>query len=171
LPGFRDIVQASWDKPIQSDDKVRALHVELSGLAKALKKWSRQHLGSLKPLTDIATTIVQLLDQAQEQRVLTAAELRLRTLAKARIMGFTAPRRIKIRQLSRLTLIRLGDANTKFFHLRANARRRKNFIPQLTTQGRLVTSHQDKEVELYRHFSALLGQHTHYQFYHIFSKP
>jgi hypothetical protein len=82
-------------------------------------------------------------------------------LAKARILGFMTLRRIKIRQRSRLNWIRLGDANTKFFHLRANARRRKNFISQLTAQGRLVTSHQDKEVELYRHFSALLGQHTH----------
>jgi hypothetical protein len=54
----------------------------------------------------------------------------------------------------------LGDANTKFFHLRANARGRKNFIPQLSAQGSLVTSHQDKEDELYRHFSTILGQHT-----------
>jgi hypothetical protein len=37
LPGFRDIVQATWDKPFQSDDKVRVLHVKLSRLAKALK--------------------------------------------------------------------------------------------------------------------------------------
>jgi mannosylglycoprotein endo-beta-mannosidase len=54
----------------------------------------------------------------------------------------------------------LGDANTKFFHLRANAKRRKNFIPQLTAQGRVVTSHRDKEEELFRHYNTILGQYT-----------
>jgi hypothetical protein len=160
LPGFRETMQASWERPFSSDDKIRVLHVKLSRLAKALRRWSCQQLRPLKFLSDIATTIVQLLDQAQEQRFLTPAELDLRRKAKARILGFTALRRIKIRQRSRLTWIRLGDANTKFFHLRANARGRKNFIPQLSAQGSLVTSHQDKEDELYRHFSTILGQHT-----------
>lgn len=40
LPRFRELVQSSWDKPITSTDKVCLLHIKLSRLAKALKKWS-----------------------------------------------------------------------------------------------------------------------------------
>jgi hypothetical protein len=45
----------------------------------------------------------------------------------------------------RLTYIRCGDANTKFFHLKANARRKKKLHPLLTESGGLVFSQQEKE--------------------------
>jgi hypothetical protein len=72
----------------------------------------------------------------------------------------SALRRIKIRQRSRLQWIKLGDANTRLFHIRANARRRKNFIASLTVQNRTYTSHQDKAAQLFNHFSSIFGTKT-----------
>jgi exonuclease III len=157
LPNFIDVVQQTWAKEVRSNDQVRVLHIKLSRLAKALKKWSKTHVMALKLKAEIATEVVALLEQAQERRLLTAAELSLRKLAKARILGFTALRRIKIRQQSRLTWIKLGDANTRLFHLRANSRRRKNFIASLSTPTGTVTSHQDKALQLLHYYTSLLG--------------
>jgi hypothetical protein len=53
--------------------------------------------------------------------------------------------------------MRLGDANTKFFHLVANNRRRKNFIRSLVRDGRLLTSQEDKVHEAHHHFGQVLG--------------
>jgi hypothetical protein len=85
------------------------LHIKLSRLAKALKQWGKLQIMPLKLKVDTATEIVRLLNQAQEQRGLTNAELELR---KTKLeLGFTALRRIKIRQRSRLTWM---DANTRY---------------------------------------------------------
>jgi hypothetical protein len=111
----------------------------------------------LRLKAQIATKVVALLEHAQENRSLSTAELALRKLAKAPILGFLALRRIKIRQRSRLTWIKLGDANTQLFHLRANSRRRKNFIPALTVESRTVTSHADKAAQLFSFYSSLFG--------------
>lgn len=113
LPGFLEVVQQSWNKPCHSGNKVRLLHVKLSRLSKALRRWSREQIHPLKLAADIAAEIVRLLDQVQENRPLTAAELALRKKAKARTLGFVTIWKIKIRQRARLTWIKLSDANTK----------------------------------------------------------
>jgi hypothetical protein len=54
--------------------------------------------------------------------------------------------------------MRLGDANTKFFHLMANNRRRKNFIRSLVRDDRLLTSQEEKLHEAHHHFSEVIGR-------------
>jgi hypothetical protein len=53
--------------------------------------------------------------------------------------------------------MRLGDTNTKKFHLMAN-NRRKNFIRSLVRDGRLLTSQEDKLLEAHNHFTQVIGR-------------
>jgi hypothetical protein len=53
--------------------------------------------------------------------------------------------------------MRVGDANTKFFHVKASARRRKNFIATLAGEGGIVTEHQHKAALIKGFFDNLLG--------------
>ena len=76
---------------------------------------------------------------------------------RSKIMGISAINKIKIRQRARLATIKLGDANTRLFHLRANGRRRKNFIPILSTPGGMAVTHDEKEEALRAHFAGFLG--------------
>jgi hypothetical protein len=62
------------------------------------------------------------LDQTQEQRPLDNYELRAHRVAKDKILALAAVQKIRLRQCSRLTWIRAGDANTKLSHLRGNCR-------------------------------------------------
>ena len=67
-------------------------------------------------------------DKVQQNRVLTPEELELRKKLKHRVLGLSVLERACKQQASRIMNIKLGDANTKYFHLKVNSRRRKNFI-------------------------------------------
>lgn len=156
-PGFLDMVKISWERPVLSNNKAHVLHIKLARLAKALRRWSKQRIEQLKEQVQLAERVVLHLDHIQDQRQLTVDELSLRRLAKDRILGLAYLRKQKIRQRSRLTTIRVGDANTKLFHLRANGRRRKNHIPALNHNGATCTAHEQKATALYQYYTEQLG--------------
>lgn len=69
--------------------------------------------------------VIQRLDAAQENRDLTQAEFRLRLGLKRRLLGYAVIERARKKQASRITNIKEGDANTKYFHRKVNARKKK----------------------------------------------
>jgi hypothetical protein len=72
-------------------------------------------------------------------------------------MALAAVRKLHIRQHSWLTWIKCGDANSKLFHLHANMRRRKNFIPSVRIQDNVVTTQKDKAEALWHFYSDRFG--------------
>lgn len=83
--------------------------------------------------------------------------MELRRRLKLRSTGLAVIEKSRMRQRSRLTYIRCGDANTKFFHLKANARSWKNYILCLQNEGGMVFSQQEKEKVADEYFSEYLG--------------
>lgn len=108
----------------------------------------------------IANEVIFQLDVAQEERALTDEELLLKSTLKSRVLGLATLVKIRIRQRARLTWLKCGDVNSKFFHLKANSRKRKNFIPALITPSGIAVTTEQKEAELERYFSQRLGQYV-----------
>ena len=145
MDGFRDLVEQVWSKPVHSSLPIKRLHTKLARVAKGLKRWHGEKIGDTRLQLAIVKEVLLQLEAAQEFRTLTQQELDLRRRLKIRSTGLAAIEKSRIKQRARLTYIRSGDVNTKFFHIRASTRLRKNYIHCLHTDGRVATTHNDKE--------------------------
>jgi hypothetical protein len=95
---------------------------------------------------------------AQENRMLTDEEMRLRAWLKRKVIAFSVVERARMKQSACIAYLKEGDANTKFFHLRVNARRRKNHIHRLKLNNGWVTEHVAKEEIIHNHFKSTIGR-------------
>lgn len=157
IPGFLEAVQDSWQRPILATNCLAIFRIKLRRLTRDLKGWSRSQVGDIKLQLAVASEVVFQLDVAQETRTLSDDERLLVSNLKNRILALSVLNKIQIRQRSRQTWIKEGDVNSKFFHIKANSRRRKNFIQSLHTPSRIAISAQDKEEELLRFFKERIG--------------
>jgi hypothetical protein len=107
----------------------------------------------------MAQEVILRLDKAQDIRQLSSAEFNLCSKLKKRIIGWLAIEKARKKQCARINNIREGDANTRFFHLRANGRLRKNFIQRLRHEGGWIFNHEDKQRLIQDHFTNVMNAH------------
>lgn len=123
-----------------------------------LSEWSRSLFSKSKLHLHAALRIILELDVAQESRTLSHAEHDLRARLKKRVVSLAVLERSRKKQCARIANLREGDANTKYFHRRINARRRKNHILRLKHNNGWVTEHERKEEIILEHFSSVIGK-------------
>jgi len=137
---------------------MRCIDIKLHRTAQALKSWSAKHIGSVRLQLAIAKEIVYIFDLAQEHRLLSAAEHELRLRAKLCSLGLASLQRTILRQRARITFLAEGDANTKFFHLQACHRSRKNFINKLKVGENFLAQNEQMADGVYNHFHGHHGK-------------
>jgi hypothetical protein len=111
----------------------KSLYHKLHCTAKALRSSSQKFISNIRLQLAIAIEVIFKLDQAQDDRALSLSitEAALCKELKFRCLGIASLSRTIARQWSRLTCFGEGDANTKFFHLQAYHRSKKNLVDQL----------------------------------------
>lgn len=157
LDGFIDVVREAWVCPLPNADACRVLDCKLRNTAKALKAWSSQSVGSIRLQMIMARKIIKELDAAQDFRQLSAGEMELRSELKCSTLGLASLSRSIARQRSRIRHLEEGDANTRYFHLQACHRSRKNFIASIEHEGVVLTSEEAKSDLAFDFYNALLG--------------
>jgi hypothetical protein len=105
----------------------------------------------------MARETILALDLAEESRVLLPHERELRKSLKMRTLGLASLARAIARQRSRVLFLKEGDANTRFFHLQACHRCRRNRIDSLWIDGAEVVSKPQLANAFYDHYNELLG--------------
>lgn len=77
----------SWQQEVQSDDPYSILHVKLARLCKKLTKWGQRRISKFRLQIQIANEVILRLDVAQESRLLSDLERRLRGWLQGEMFG------------------------------------------------------------------------------------
>ena len=89
---------------------------KLGETAKALRQWSNSIISNVRLQLLMVNVVILRLDVPQEHYQLSEEELHLRMKLKRWILGLAVVERARQNQMSRITNLNLGDANTKHFH-------------------------------------------------------
>jgi hypothetical protein len=162
-PKFDDYLEAverGWRCDGDISDPFRQLDCLLRNTAKELQSWAAKKVGNVREQLILAHEVVLQLDRVQDRRILSDDEHTMRRELKGLCLGLTSLERTIARQRSRITYPREGGPNTKFFHLHASLRRRRNHIASLHVGGVQTARHEEMAEALYDYYAGLLGQET-----------
>nr|CAD1824961.1 unnamed protein product [Ananas comosus var. bracteatus] len=154
LPG---VVANAWNSAPTGVDPASSFSSKLDKVRKDLQLWSRDLSSSLKRQSTSCLQWLLWLDSAEERRVLSASECCLRPKLKIRYEELCLIEESKWKQRSRIQWLREGDANTKFFHLRASCRRSANSISHLSDGTNALSSHDAIANHLFSYYLNLIG--------------
>jgi hypothetical protein len=99
-----------------------------------MRSWAAKHFKGYNKAIQRAKYVIQILDRVEEVRMLSAPELNLRIKLKEHTYHLAHIQEMKWRQRSTTLWLKQEDANSKYYHTLASARRAHNHIPQVTIQ-------------------------------------
>lgn len=127
---------------------------------KTCRSMSRSWARSLRPIDQRENDpkiLIDALDSLEECRPLSRAEDKLRSLTAQGLAAIRRERLAHWRQRFNLKMAVEWDEDTKFFHMAANGRRRKNYIACLEHDGDVFSTHEAKATILLDFYKDLLG--------------
>ena len=151
MPRFNDVVLKAWNEHCEHSEPYQLLFHKIKKTTTRLTEWSRRLFFKAKIHHHATLLVILQLGMTQENQPLSLEELDLRARLKKRVVSLAVLERARKKQCARVANLREGDASTKNFHRRINARRRKNHIHQIKHEHGWVTEHEAKEKILHEH--------------------
>lgn len=156
-PGFMQLVQQSWEKPLKATSSATLISGKLKRLRYALKKWSKS-LSKLSLLIENSNKVLLQLDELEEMRQLTIPETNFRSILKAHILHLLKFQSDYWKKRCTFRWATKGEYNKKYFHARATERYRRNNIPTLLLpDGRSIENHDEKAAAFLDCFKQRMG--------------
>jgi hypothetical protein len=139
--GYKDFVQQSWDGGPGGGDLL-AVNASLLSMKEALKDWERNVFGSVKnKMKDTRNSI-----EKERQRTLYRGPTARERELVGQLAELQAREGTMEKQRSRVSWLKEGDRNTRFFQAKARARGRTNRIRALRREdGTEVTDQEELE--------------------------
>jgi hypothetical protein len=151
------MVSWTWSADFSGLDACRAIDSKLRLQARALNSWRAASVGSIRLQLVAARVVIYGLDRAQESWQLSPEEIQWRRELKGNTIGLASLERTMARQRARTRHLREGDAGTKYFHLMACHRRRKNYLFAIQHDGQTFSEEHAKSEVVFSYYNGILG--------------
>ena len=162
-PGFMDLVAASWNKHVPSDNYATIISRKHKTLRYALKNWSKK-ISKLASAIANSNSALANLDSLENKRNLTIQERNFRRILKNHLLRLLEYQKQYWRKRCTIRWEKFGDEDPKFFKAMASERYRRNNIASLQLDnGATVEDHIGKEALIYQSFKQRLGTSGEYQ--------
>jgi len=127
----------------------------LKMLKERCQQWSKAVVGSMNFRIKELELEVDSMDHQNECRVLTAEELIKSNTIASRLKILYRAQESTWHQKSRIQWCKLGDKNTRFFHLAATTRQKKNQLACLEVDGQILSKPIDVKLAVFNFFRNL----------------
>lgn len=142
---FMDVVSHGQSNPIQASDKAKIITEKFKNLRRKLRAWQAQ-ISSLNNLISNVKLIMSFLELVEEYKDLSLMEWNFKEILKDKLQTLLHQQKIYWQHRGTIKGVKFGDESTKFFHVNATIKHRKNFIRTFEyANGNPQSNHHIKE--------------------------
>ena len=132
--GCMEVVRKTWGQSNNTDIMMR-----LKKVKEELKIWNKKDFGNIEDKISSLECEIHRWDHIANSRDLSEVELKERAAAQWELWDWLKKKETYWAQNSRIQWLKLGDRNSKFFHLCASIRRSRNNISSLHIRGSKIS--------------------------------
>ncbi|XP_073112185.1 uncharacterized protein [Elaeis guineensis] len=155
--GIDSLIKQWWSACPSAVEAASNLVLKLRNLRTNLKRWSKSTVGNITTRKIRIAAQINELDELEEQRNLNPAERSSRADLKLQLESILQQEEIMWHQRSCNTWLHEGDRNTKFFHISASNKMRRNRISEIFLDHTVLRSHVDIAQAFYSYYQSFLG--------------
>lgn len=141
---FYNLVPVWWNEMPKKGSSVLTVVAKLRHCRKRIKEWCSTSFYNISKAMKTIYEEIQQLDHLEENQSLTSQQFEKRKHLKTQLMKVAVDEEILWKSRSRQHWLKEGDGNTKFFHARANRKRRENAIHMVEDNGRNLYREEEK---------------------------
>ncbi|KAH7676675.1 RNA-directed DNA polymerase protein [Dioscorea alata] len=149
---LENLIQSWWSETNPEGYRAFILSKKLANLKVQLRIWAKETFRASNLHKTNLLIELNSLDSLQENRPLSHDESIRFAQTRSDLFSLLNQEEIYWKQRSRITWLKEGDSNTKFFHLMANGRRNKTFIPRILCNDHWVEGNHDIGKAFSEHF-------------------
>jgi hypothetical protein len=129
--GFHDMVAQIWQSESSGHTPLERWQNKIRRLRQYLRGWATHTVGTYKKEKKRLLSLLENLDKKAETSPLSDQEIHLKLFLKERLVLLLREEELKWYKRAKVKTLLEGDDNTRFFHLVANGKHRKQHIYKL----------------------------------------
>jgi len=136
--GFYDMVASIWQSETSGRTSLERWQNKIRRLRQHLRGWAKHTAGTYRKEKKRLLAILEKLDKKAETNFLSDQEVNFKHYLKERLVLLLREEELKWYERAKVKTLLEGDDNTRFFHLVANGKHRKQHIYKLENDQGVV---------------------------------